>query len=218
MFDTDSSSGLWMPRRLWPLSVFTATHLIGFGAGASAPLVYATWNPSDKNASVTLSGGNLTAASGANIGGRATGGKSSGKWYVEFAVDTGGSGMLLGVANSSASLSNYPAADANAWCYYADGRKANNASFSAYGNSYTTSVKVQIALDRDNGKVFFGKNNTWQNSGDPAAGTNAAYTGLSGTLMCIIGSASASIQATGNWGASAFTYAPPSGFSGWTNP
>lgn len=52
-------------------------------------VTYATWNPSDKSANVTLSNGNLTATITANTafyGARATIGKSSGKWYWEQTV------------------------------------------------------------------------------------------------------------------------------------
>jgi hypothetical protein len=48
-----------------------------------------TWNPSDKAANVTLSGGNLTAAdlvANTNAGVRATTGKSTGKFYFEIAI------------------------------------------------------------------------------------------------------------------------------------
>ena len=34
---------------------------------------------------------------------------------------------------------------------------------------------MMFALDLDNSKVYFGKNGTWFNSGDPAAGTNPAF-------------------------------------------
>ena len=30
---------------------------------------------------------------------------------------------------------------------------------------------IQIALDKDNNKVYFGKNGTWMGSGDPTSGS-----------------------------------------------
>ena len=33
-----------------------------------------------------------------------------------------------------------------------------------------------MAFDTENRKLFFAKNGTWQNSGDPAAGSNEAFT------------------------------------------
>jgi hypothetical protein len=197
---------------------FLATHLVGFGVGSDVAVTYPTWNPADQGTGMALSNGNLTSTSAANVGGRATGGKSSGKWYAEFTMGAASTAnALLGVANSSATLANYPGADANGWVYYGDGRKVNNNSFTAYGTAYAATNVLMIALDMDNGKVFFGKSGTWQASGDPAAGTNAAFTGLSGTLMAIWGDAGGtSPAATGNWGQSAFTYSAPSGFSAWS--
>ena len=78
---------------------------------------YATWNPSDKDASVTLSGGNLvassTSASWAAV--RSTISKSSGKWYWEYTVTAIGNGHTQGIGNSSATLANYVGQDANGW-------------------------------------------------------------------------------------------------------
>ena len=44
----------------------------------------------------------------------------------------------------------------------------------SYGNAVSTNDIVGVALDLDNGKVFFSINGTWQNSGDPVNGTNPA--------------------------------------------
>jgi hypothetical protein len=38
---------------------------------------------------------------------------------------------------------------------------------------------IMIAMDLDNSKVFFGKNGTWLDSGDPANGTNPAFSNVS---------------------------------------
>ena len=50
---------------------------------------------------------------------------------------------------------------------------------SSYGTSYTTANVVGVAVDLDNLKIYFAKDNTWQDSGDPtsgATGTGAAFT------------------------------------------
>ena len=66
-----------------------------------------------------------------------------------------------------------------------------------------------------NGKLFFAINNTWQNSGDPAAGTNAAFTSLSGAMFLLWGSDNATRAASLTVIAS-YSYSPPSGFTrGW---
>jgi len=41
-----------------------------------------------------------------------------------------------------------------------------------YGNSYTDGDIIGIACDMENGAVYFSKNGTWQNSGDPTSGAS----------------------------------------------
>tara|TARA_Y100000289_G_scaffold35158_1_gene34718 strand:- start:561 stop:1925 length:1365 start_codon:yes stop_codon:yes gene_type:complete len=41
---------------------------------------------------------------------------------------------------------------------------------SSWGATYTDNDIIQLAMDLDNGAFYFGKNGTWQNSGNPASG------------------------------------------------
>jgi len=43
---------------------------------------------------------------------------------------------------------------------------SETSGYAAYGNGDT----VMVAMDIDNGKVYFGVNGTWGNSGDPTSG------------------------------------------------
>ena len=64
------------------------------------------------------------------------------------------------------------------YSYNNDGQKSNNDSSASYGNSYTTNDIIGIAMDLDNGKLYFSKNGTYQNSGVPTSGstgTGSAY-------------------------------------------
>ena len=64
-----------------------------------------------------------------------------------------------------------------------NGYKETNDGQSSYGNSFTNGDILMVALDMDNLKLYFGKNGTWQNSGDPTSGstgTGAAFTVTSG--------------------------------------
>jgi hypothetical protein len=77
---------------------------------------------------------------------------------------------------------------------------------------------MQVAVDIDAGKIWFGKNGAWWAGGDPAAGTGAHYTGVSGSLFPMASSAYLSLGIV-NFGASAFAYTVPSGFNaGWYDP
>jgi len=183
---------------------------------------FATMNPLDKHANVTVSDGNLVMSTGAQanaISGRATTFVTSGKWYWEAHVAMAGTDntAMIGVGNRAANLASYPGVDANAWSYFAyDGTKYNAAVGSAYGGTYANGTIIGTALDMDAGKVWFSKNGVWQASGDPAAGTGAAFSGLVGPLTAIAGDGGTAGTATFtfNFGQRPFAYTPPTGFKG----
>jgi hypothetical protein len=68
-----------------------------------------------------------------------------------------------------------------------------------------------VMVAYSNGKIWFGKNGTWMNSGNPAAGTGAVDTGVSTskTWLPYFGYNS---NWTANFGQRAFAYTPPTGF------
>jgi hypothetical protein len=71
------------------------------------------------------------------------------------------------------------------------------------------------AFDLDNNKIFFGKNGTWFNSSDPAAGTSPAYTLTAGTYCPIARPYNANLVGASfanNFGQRPFSYTPPTGF------
>jgi hypothetical protein len=139
--------------------------------------VFATWNPLENYyQSATLSNGNTTIQTGNSqySPSSSTLGVSSGKWYweVEYDALSGGSdvayvGVLSQFAtNSTTSLGT----NANDYGYYVNGNYYNNNTGTAYGTTYTTGDIIGVALDLDNNKLYFSKNGTWQNSGDPESG------------------------------------------------
>lgn len=168
-----------------------------------------TWNPADKASSSTLSNGNLTSA-GNYVGSvRSVFGAASGKWYWEITVDSGPNAMI-GIGTSAATITatpNYPGRDAYGWCYHGDGGiKFHSAVSGAYGSSYSTGAVISVLLDMDSGTLEFWRNGVSQ---------GVAYTGISGTIYAMVGggSSGAADVLTANFGASAFSYAPPSGFA-----
>jgi hypothetical protein len=116
--------------------------------------------------------------SGASV--RGTTGKSSGKWYWECIPVVDGGDHMVGVGNTSASLDSYVGSDTNGWGNYGNGTTYYNGSSTGSFPTYGQGDIVMVALDMDNGKVWWGVNGTW--SGDPAAGTGERYSGLSGTI------------------------------------
>lgn len=175
-----------------------------------------TWNPADKNANITLSNGDLTATVSVSAwcSLRAKIGKSSGKWYWEVTIDVNTWYHTIGVGTLSASLNLDPGGDVNGYGYFGTtGRKKHNGSVTDYGANYAPGDIIGVALDLDNGKIWFSKNGVWQASGDPAAGTNEAFSGISGTFFPMHGLYTNLSACTVNFGASAFTYSVPSGFT-----
>jgi len=66
-----------------------------------------------------------------------------------------------------------------------DGKTFRDNTLSDFGDTWDVGDVISVALDADNGFVYFGKNGTFQNSGDPtsgSSGTGAAYT-ISSTLV-----------------------------------
>ena len=153
---------------------------------------------------MVLSSANLTTTTGssANTIVRATIGVTSGKWYWEVTQATANE-VLVGVANSSASLTQYLGQTANGWGYDSlNGAKYNGTS-GAYGATFTTSDVIGIALDMTAGTLVFYKNNTSQGT---------AFTGLTGTLFPAVSAGAASTSMTINFGQQPFVYTAPSGF------
>lgn len=183
----------------------------------SSGIDYTTWNPDDKHANITLSNGNLTATATntALKSVRAGHGKSSGKWYWEVKIDVAASaGHLVGAGTSSATLDSYVGNDVYGYSYYGlDGDKRHNSDTEAYGSTYGLNNVIGVALDLDNGKIWFSKNGVWQASGDPAAGTNEAYSGLSGTFYPMYTPYQNTDAATAKFDSSDLTYSAPSGFT-----
>jgi len=176
----------------------------------------ATWNPSDKNAGITLSGGNLiaTRTSGTNGSGRATNGLSAGLVYAEFTITAVGNDPQVGFANSSALLADWLGQDANGWGYDTNGQFYNNGANVSTPGAYTTGDVLGLAINFTTGKAWWRKNGTW--NGDPVAGTGQAVSGLTGTLYLAWGFFSGTSESiTLNTGGSSFAGSIPSGYAAW---
>ena len=105
----------------------------------------------------------------------------NGKFYWEMKVETMTTHVKTGVGFTEWSKYTYLnqgeefSASNEGYAYRNDGQKENN-GISSYGNSYTVNDIIGVAFDTENRKLFFAKNGVWQASGDPAAGSNPAFT------------------------------------------
>jgi hypothetical protein len=129
-------------------------------------------------------------------------GVSSGKWYYEMKITNVNSGdtgnMFIGIVDvdqmDNATSGHYKFVNqSRGYGYFGqNGNKDNNSSSSSFGGTWgAVDDIVGCAFDLDNLKIYFSKDGTWQNSGDPtsgATGTGSAYDLASGyTYLPAIG-------------------------------
>ena len=122
----------------------------------------------------------------------ATMGVSSGKFYWEELIWSSSNYFWQDQQASVVALTGYKNApnngdanqpgrfENNGATYHSSGTlyANDNGGSAGWGNSYTKGDIISIALDMDNGKVWFAKNGNWQASGNPATGANPAHSGM----------------------------------------
>ena len=105
---------------------------------------------------------------------------SSGKWYFETKVNKTQSSDPMNIAFGIVDIDQF-SQTADQEFYYTSrgygyhgnqGKKGNSNSLVSYGNSYTVGDIIGCAFDLDNNKIYFSKNGTFQNSGDPTSGSS----------------------------------------------
>ena len=146
--------------------------------------VFATINPLNYQLSgCTLANGNTSLTATGGNGWRTFYGTlagSSGKFYWEQKVNSySGSSHYIGISDIDESrnvnTNDFENGGVSAYCYRADGGKVTSVSGSTVltagvGASFGAGDIIGIAMDLDNQKIYFSKNGTWQNSGDPTSG------------------------------------------------
>ena len=210
---------------------------------------FCTANPLHKrlDGTVTISEGNLQISAGASYGGdnrfAGTTGVSSGKWYFEMLrTDATGLGnqTATGVFDADTALSSgaysgngtNSGAASNEWALTDRGYACNTSTYTNLSGTIGTVAQnkvVQVAVDMDNKKIWFGIDNTF--SGDPAAGSGEAFSNLPTTILPMLYTAqstqvfnfgqdssfsgaktSGSANASDDNNQGDFFYAPPSGY------
>ena len=117
----------------------------------------------------------------------ATIGMTTGKWYCEYKLQAGDGGNVrsdFGITGNPAEdvrNTDYPGQQSYSYAYNGEsGNKMNGdgTTGTSYGTSMSIGDIIGVAVDLDNNYIYFSKNGTWQNSGDPesgATGTGSAY-------------------------------------------
>ncbi len=169
---------------------------------------------------------------------------TKGKWYVEVRNEDIPENAMAGVFPTDADFvfrggqvgqhAGKSAGMGVGYYSYNGVKFVNGGGQVSYGSSWTGSTNtIGIALDMDNGYVYFAKDNTWQNSGDPTSGSSGTggiavpdyttkqyligygiysantdgFINFGGFTGAAISSAASDENGYGN-----FEYAPPSGY------
>ena len=183
-------------------------------------------DPRHTSPHLDLTNNNLTVAmnakpgTGQNCLSYSNKGKTAGKWYLEVTYDLSDSDYLtFGVVEFGHSINiagedSYPGDSVLSYgLYCGDGEIYNDGNNLEYGEAVTEDDILSMALDMDNGEIYWGLNGTWFDTGNPATRTNPAYTGLSGTKYPSGSLLDDVAQYTVNFGASDFSHTVPVGFS-----
>lgn len=179
-------------------------------------LTPATWSTTNKNADITLSGGNLTAtnSSGDPSGGGVVSsiGVAANTFmpYCEILINAGAGDGAVGICNESMPINNFGFTGPNAWVYASDGKKYTNNVGEAYGDTYAND-RICVLFNSYTKKLWFKKYDTVQGGGDPVAGTGEAYTVTGSTFYVFYcsGDSGTDPSVTLNCGASAFSHTVP---------
>jgi hypothetical protein len=168
---------------------FTEVNLAAVDQATDTPTNnFATLNPLNVPTSTApvFSEGNCQVvsqnASSKYFGATSTLGMTAGKWYAEFVAVSVSNGGMFGANGSpgeQARNNGQVGYTTSGYGYHNGGDKKTDDSGSSYGDTFTDGDIIGVALDLDNLKIYFAKNGTWQDSGDPtsgATGTGAAFT------------------------------------------
>ncbi len=183
-----------------------------------------TFNPGDKSVKIALSDGNLTWTRDATIQPgcvRTYASNNKGKWYFEITLNPVDAATFAGCGIATSSYPMSGIVDSSVEGYIA--RISTSYVEVGYNGVWTTIsasgglVTIMMAVDLDVGNIWFGKNGTWYNSGNPYVGTNPTFSGISGTFFVLGGFQNNSLigagEGTAIFGSSPFKYTQPNGYN-----
>ena len=196
----DEDSGIWKPKSVSGLTFgnngfyldfqdssalgndavgsnnFTTNNLAATDQGTdTCTNNFCTMNPLDNyfSAATFSSGNNTVATAAAPVNWVAsTFQVNKGKWYAECKPTAGTGSALIGFAGSTSKNSTQILETAGFFGgnYVNNGEYFFNGSGGAYAASFSNGNIISVYLDLDNNFVYFAKNGTLQNSGDPTSG------------------------------------------------
>jgi len=145
---------------------------------------FATLNPLDIGSEATLSEGNCKYTGGTTVGqGQlqicgGTFGVSKGKWYYEVKKISNAATVGIYAADHVGANIGYDSVYTSPWdnlmhgCYTYSGNAYGGSVNSAYGSAIDDDDIIGVALDLDNGAIYYSDNGTFMDSGDPTSGAS----------------------------------------------
>lgn len=187
------------------------------GSGGEVRGNYATWNPLANFSSASIYDGGMAVqpASGNTAAIPTTIFQNTGKWYWEVYINNNAASnasLRIGICNT-AGVNGDLGGTANSWCYLGDGRIYSGGTASFYGVAISTCDILNVAVDINAGKIWYGKNGTWMASGDPATGANPSQTFTANqSISPAVASGIGQPIYMANFGQRPFTATMPTGF------
>ena len=192
-------------------------------AFVTRPPLFVAFNAQDKSAVLTLSSNLLTATeTGSGDGAvRATLARLAGKFYCELNMVTcGGGDTGAGFAAGDVALASIASSVTHAFCQFRSGNVYNNTALQFANGNMSGGGILRAAYDASNHKAWlaFGAGN-WNGNpaNDPGTGVGgvdvSAYDSA-GLFPCFACGLTGEV-CTVNFGATTFSFAPPSGFLAW---
>jgi len=143
---------------------------------------FPTANPLSGNAE-GFAEGNLKvtdrASTDYSFGACSTMGAKKGKWYTEIKCGNVGAFFHIGILREGSEMSiagDYPNGAGNL-TYRSNGQVCVNAAAAvSWASTYSSGDIIGIAMDLENQFLYFAKNGTWQDSGDPTSGASGTGT------------------------------------------
>jgi hypothetical protein len=177
------------------------------------------WSTTDKASSLTVSSDGLTAGNTTTAWGscRGTNGKATGKWYFELTTSYPNPAYAYGgIATASHDLTQMVGYYNTGWSLKpGTGQKFHALALNNCLGVLPSGGTLRVAVDVDEGHVWFGSETGWAGGGTPGDDATPAYTNVAGTVFPAASPFGTATTILGRFVPASLLYDAPAGFSAW---